>query len=95
MTHLLTRMEPYYTLAQRAVAERILDHLARSAMPTTFDALVEKVGRHPDQSRDEPEVGDVVDLLDSDHYLRRSGDSYEWRYPVLRQIWAHRGRLRP
>lgn len=84
VTHLLERLDPNYEEGAD-LARRILDALA--AGPQSFDDVAAR--------EDDGELlREVVDFLIDDHYLRDRDGLLEWRYDVLRYVWARRRRLK-
>lgn len=93
VTHFLTRIGRYYG-DRVALAYRLLDIVAVAEGPISSSALV--AGLFPNgPTAEEHDLGrELLDDLVDDHYLRQTATGLEWRYPVLREIWAVRRRLR-
>jgi hypothetical protein len=92
VTHFLTRIPDYYR-DDTVLANRLLDMTALEPQALSFTDLLAFAFSTPTEA--DIETGRrVVDLLVDDHYLRDGAAGLEWRYPVLREIWAVRRRLR-
>lgn len=91
-THLVTRVDKYYENPQLALD--ILDLRARAGdEPTSFAELVEWVEAHPVHADTNMQASrTVIDDLVDDHYLDNT--HFAWRYPVLRETWMTKRRLR-
>ena len=81
------RIDTHYPEALRPLARALLDQIAASETPSTFEELVESID--PAQSARDPEtVRTVIRLLGLDNYLSRNdGGGYYFRYPFLTRIW--------
>jgi hypothetical protein len=81
------RIDTHYREELRPLARALLDLIAESEVPLTFDDLTE--GINPNLEATDPEtVRNVLRLLGLDNYLSRNEDGgYLFRYPFLTRVW--------
>jgi hypothetical protein len=84
-THLVTRIDPYYS--DPSLAKKVLDARAVAVDAASFDDLHRELG--DGSTRDEFIA--LMDDLVADHYLDH--ETHLWRYDVIRRIWCHRRKL--
>ena len=78
LTHLLTRIEPYYG-AEAGQAEAILDLVSEGA--ANRRQLISNQGS----------TERLIDWLEADHYLDRNQvNECVWKYPSLAKLWRVR-----
>ena len=89
-THFLTRMDKYYPPELKTLADKILDHIAVQGREVSLQEIEDKF----EGSLNRDSLMKLLDLFLLDHYLVESKQSFQWRYPVLRNIWIQRRRLK-
>lgn len=93
-THYVTRIREYYGVDNEEVVLTMLDAVAIASQPLRVDALLGLV-----QAADLPrrvtrrELIDLLDKLEKDHYLTRTGDGDRMSSPLLARIWRYHRRL--
>lgn len=88
MRHYRERIDTYYTVPEdRAFALAILDSVASSPQPLSFDSLFNQIKSRM-ATDDAERTRDMLTLLQRDHYLvqERTG-AYRFRFPLIQRSW--------
>ena len=87
LPHYDTRIDSYYTSAQRPIARDLLDVLAVTEEIADFATLFNLL-KAKRKIKDEEVVRHVLDLLRQDHYLWHN--PYHFQLPLIRRFWRVR-----
>ncbi|MEV7767999.1 hypothetical protein [Microbacterium sp. NPDC086615] len=85
--HFVERLDENYG-ANAALARAILDAIAQGGAVTASE-----IATQFSNAATAEDIGQILDLLTRDHYLRMTSRRFEWRYTVIKRIWAHRRHL--
>ena len=92
MRHYRERMDTYYTSEERPFGMELLDILAASDRPMSFDDLFNLLKARM-ATEDSEMARHMLTLLQRDHYvLQQTDGSYRFRFPLIQRWWRlHRG----
>ena len=80
------RIGTHYPLSLRKVARAILDQLAATQVPLTFDEIYAALDPLA-TDRQEEAVRQTIHLLGLDNYLDKISDGYRFRHPFIARVW--------
>jgi len=87
MRHFRTRIDTYYLPEERPYALGLLDILAGSDEPLSFDKLFNLLKARI-VTEDTEMARQVLTLIQLDHYITRTTDgAYMFRFPIIRRWW--------
>ncbi len=86
------RIDTYYLNEDKALALALLDVLALTSEPLSFDDIYNRVLSQTDAFDDES-TRNVLTLLQRDHYIQQADiNAYRFRFALIQQSWMiHRG----
>ena len=84
LQHYRDRIDTYYP-GLTAVALTVLDTLALATEPQSIDQLLATVKSR--QEFDRESLLKLLKALAMDHYVRRLGNGYVFRFPMIQQWW--------
>lgn len=86
------RIDNYYESPESNIALALLDVMATSETPLTFEDLFNLV-KHKIETDDEELTREILNRLGKDHYVTQNSDGrYAFRFPLIKRYWKlHRG----
>ncbi|MCA9110499.1 MAG: hypothetical protein KDA52_11150 [Planctomycetaceae bacterium] len=85
LRHYRDRLKTYYPNDEK-VALAILDAQATADAPQSVDQLFEAV-KSQETFTDRDHLLDLLRMMDQDHYLKRTADGYQFRFPLIGRWW--------
>ena len=82
----ITRVTTYYDVAEQPGVLALLDILAMSDGPLTFDQLFSRLKAKRRKSEKE-ETRQLLVLLQRDHYIVLNAEGYKFYFPLIQRFW--------